>query len=168
MTSKLNTQAGGVERLESTPNNLTEPPRKLRNSLSVLSKLPTAITPTEARIERDPTTGAIVRVVHPSPRTQNSFHDTMNGSSKAAERNDMDVSESPGIVRALEEQASMETKQRPRQQSRREEEWLTKLVKKHGENYSRMVMDRKLNPYQQSEGDLRRRIKRWKDSGRRC
>ena len=90
----------------------------------------------------------------------------MHGSSDAEERNDMSVSEPLGIVRALEEQASMEIKERPRQQSRREKEWLTELVEKYGENYSRMVMDRKLNPYQQSEGDLRRRIKRWKDKGR--
>ena len=62
----------------------------------------------------------------------------------------------------LEELVSMEVKRRPRQQSQREEEWITRLLDKYGEDYSRMVRDRKLNPYQQGQGDLRRRVSLWK------
>lgn len=67
------------------------------------------------------------------------------------------------VVRELEKQASIEVKKKPRQQSKREEEWIANLVAMYGEDYARMVRDRKLNPMQQSEGDLRRRIRRWNE-----
>ncbi len=67
-----------------------------------------------------------------------------------------------GIVRELEEEASLEAKKKPRQQSQREEEWIENLVATYGEDYRSMVRDRRLNPMQQSEGDLRRRVRRWK------
>ena len=66
----------------------------------------------------------------------------------------------------LEDLASMEVKKRPRQQSQREEEWIARLVAKYGEDYSRMVKDRKLNPYQQGEGDIRRRVSLWQQKRR--
>lgn len=68
-----------------------------------------------------------------------------------------------GIVRELEEHASVEAKKKPRQQSKREEEWIANLVATYGDDYRRMVRDRKLNPMQQSEGDLKRRIRKWKE-----
>lgn len=68
-----------------------------------------------------------------------------------------------GIVHELEEQASLDAKKRPRQQSKREEEWIANLVATYGDDYRRMVRDRKLNPMQQSEGDLKRRIRKWKE-----
>ena len=43
--------------------------------------------------------------------------------------------------------------------------WATnvlRLIEKHGENYAAMTRDRKLNPMQQTAGDLRRRINKWK------
>jgi nucleolar protein 16 len=73
----------------------------------------------------------------------------------------------PGVVRALEQQASREEealkKRKPRTQSKREEEWIGSLIEKHGDNVRAMVRDRKLNPMQQTEGDLQRRIRRWKE-----
>lgn len=72
------------------------------------------------------------------------------------------------IVAQLEAQAAKEeeilSKKRPRQQSQREEEWITKLVEKHGDDIKAMVRDRKLNPMQQTEGDIGRRLKKWKGS----
>jgi nucleolar protein 16 len=66
-----------------------------------------------------------------------------------------------GITESLEELASMGVRKRPRQQSEREDHWINRLVQKHGDNYSAMFRDRKLNPMQQTEGDIQRRIKRW-------
>ena len=72
---------------------------------------------------------------------------------------------SAGIVKLLEEEASREAKKKPRQQSKREEEWIQRLVETYGDDYGKMVRDRRLNPVQQSEGDLRRRIRKWKERG---
>lgn len=70
-----------------------------------------------------------------------------------------------GIVEQLEAAAMMagNKKTRPRIQSRREKEWIEALMSRWGENYRGMMTDRRLNPMQQSEGDLRRRIERWKN-----
>lgn len=54
---------------------------------------------------------------------------------------------------------------RPRMPSRREAEWIERLVRRWGDNFDAMVLDRRLNPGQQSAGDLRKRVKRWKDGG---
>jgi len=67
-----------------------------------------------------------------------------------------------GITGSLEELAAMGVSKRLRQQSEREEEWIARLVQKHGDDCSAMFRDRKLNPMQQSEGDIKRRIKKWR------
>lgn len=67
-----------------------------------------------------------------------------------------------GIVPELEEAARQEKKKRPRRQSEREKEWVERLVKRWGDDWGGMVRDRKLNPMQQSEGDLRRRVEVWR------
>jgi nucleolar protein 16 len=38
------------------------------------------------------------------------------------------------------------------------------LVAKHGDNLRAMARDKKLNPMQQTEADLGRRIKKWRAS----
>ncbi len=67
-----------------------------------------------------------------------------------------------GIVAELEESARHERKKRPRQQSVREREWCERLVRRWGDDWGGMSRDRRLNPMQQSEGDLRRRVELWK------
>lgn len=80
------------------------------------------------------------------------------------EDNEVD-SEARGIVRQLEEQASMVAEKKPRKQSQREQEWCQRLVEKWGENFGKMARDRKLNPMQQTENDIARRIKKWQSEG---
>lgn len=68
-----------------------------------------------------------------------------------------------GIVRELEDMARKGAKgKRVRVQSRREVEWVGRLVGKWGGDFGAMVRDRRLNPGQQSEGDLRRRVRMWR------
>lgn len=75
-------------------------------------------------------------------------------------------SEKDGVARtavtdALEEMARDGRKKPPRHQSTREEEWIEKLVEKHGDDYESMFRDRKLNIMQQSVGDIKKRVKMW-------
>lgn len=69
------------------------------------------------------------------------------------------------IVRQLEEQASRAAPKVPRKQSEREKEWCQRLVEAYGEDYGRMARDRRLNPMQQTEADIRRRVTRWREDG---
>ena len=48
----------------------------------------------------------------------------------------------------------------PRHQSDGEQQFLTKLIAKHGTDYAAMARDIKLNRYQQTAAELRRRIAR--------
>lgn len=69
------------------------------------------------------------------------------------------------VVSQLARMASMEgEKKRPRKQSRREEEWVERLVEKYGDDVGKMVRDRKLNPMQQSHGDIAKRVRIWRET----
>lgn len=69
------------------------------------------------------------------------------------------------IVRLLEEQASCAAEKKERKQSDREREWIERLVGKWGEDFGKMARDMRLNPMQQTEADIRRRVNKWKASG---
>ncbi len=76
--------------------------------------------------------------------------------------------EGQGVVPALMAQAAKGgAKKRPRKQSQREEEWVERLVAAYGDDVAEMARDRKLNPMQQSEGDIGRRVRVWKEGRRR-
>lgn len=66
------------------------------------------------------------------------------------------------IIKKLEEQASMRKEKTKRKQSEREREWIDRLVGRWGENYGKMARDRRLNPMQQTEPDIRRRVEKWR------
>ncbi len=84
------------------------------------------------------------------------------GADRAADGNDR--REVRGIIRQLEEQAKFEKKKPPRKQSEREKEWIARSVDKWGKDFKGMSRDMDLNPMQQSEGDIRRRVERWEQS----
>jgi nucleolar protein 16 len=68
------------------------------------------------------------------------------------------------VIRQLEEAARNGAKKAPRKQSQREEEWLERLVSRYGEDFAKMARDRKLNPMQQTESDIAKRVRKWKAS----
>lgn len=68
------------------------------------------------------------------------------------------------VIRELEEAAKNGERKAPRKQSQREEEWLERLVARYGDDYGRMARDRKLNPMQQTEADIKKRVKKWQSS----
>ncbi|OJD25862.1 nucleolar protein 16 [Blastomyces percursus] len=179
LASQLNAPTGGAERKLadfSTGQQHTDSLHLLPSSTTLKM-----LKPTEARVERDPETGRILRVIHPENddkveiagrkrRKANPLEDPLNEVSQASLGNSsMSIpgSMSSAVVQALERQAALEEeslkKKQPRHQSKREEEWLERLVAKHGDNVGAMVRDRRLNPMQQTEGDIKRRLKKWKE-----
>ncbi|PGH12161.1 nucleolar protein 16 [Helicocarpus griseus UAMH5409] len=183
LAAKLNAPTGGAEKNRQQASNDQQQPT---DSLHVLSSAVSTkkLRPTEARVERDPETGKILRVIHPEDEEQveiagrkrrkaNPLEDPLN------EVEDIDIDQqatasaptnapSSAVVQQLERQAALEEealmKKQPRGQSKREEEWLERLVAKYGDNVSAMVRDRKLNPMQQTAGDISRRLRKWNAS----
>jgi nucleolar protein 16 len=164
LSSKLEGATGGVEKRGK------ENEQPTSDQFAIPSDRKTGkLLPEEVQVERDPETGKILRVIRAEPakdHLDNPLNDPLN------EITDLDTvaaNQNPnGVIAELEQEAAEEAerlaKKRPRQQSQREEEWITRLVEKHGDNVRAMVKDRKLNPMQQTEGDISRRLKRWKNS----
>ncbi|KAF7585138.1 Nucleolar protein 16 [Aspergillus hancockii] len=184
LTHRLNTATGGSEkRLKKNGEGFEEQPE---DSLHIKSSAESAAKKKlglgETKVERDPQTGKIIRVIHADEadmievagrkvRRSNPLNDPLNDSSD----DDMEDSESQQkgqavntIVQQLERQADREEKsvraRKPRHLSPREVEWITRLIERHGDNLTAMARDRKLNPMQQTEGDLRRRIRKFRES----
>lgn len=148
----------------------------------------------EARIVRDAKTGAIVRVVEAGD-AEGGGEQRDTGPWKAlddplAELNEMvvesgevpmevqeldeddeGVHEGDNIVKMLEKEAARPAVPKRRKQSDREKAFLQKLIERHGTDeergcYKKMVKDTDLNVMQQSEGDLRKRVRRYLASGK--
>lgn len=164
LISRLKAPTGGVEKRihQKTP----------KQPLSI-KPLEDAVV-TETRVERD-ASGRITRIIDPKSKN-NPLNDPLNQFDSDEEDDETekqeewtgiedeegDLDEQTEIVRQLEEQARQVMEKRPRHHSDREQEWLERLVAKHGDDVAAMARDRKLNPMQQTEGDLARRIRRWK------
>lgn len=142
--------------------------------LNIVSKAPERIETEEIEVERDPETGAILRVTGQKETKYNPLNDPLNdiedsdnevewdGFAMVPERREAEV-ENP-VIRELEEAARNGAKKAPRGQSQREQEWAERLVNKYGDDYERMARDRKLNPMQQTAADIRKRVLKWKAS----
>ena len=173
LTSRLNTATGGVEKLRPGETSKTS----TASRLAISNAFPKTFAPLEATVERDPETGKILRVIHPKTKP-NPLNDPLNSDSEDGEEDSADGEVFKGfdseknkekrnqpqneIIRQLEEQAASGKEKTERKQSEREREWIESLVGRHGENYSAMVRDKRLNPMQQTEADIRRRVVKWK------
>ncbi|KAL9070432.1 MAG: hypothetical protein Q9161_004856 [Pseudevernia consocians] len=164
LSSKLNAHTGGTE--AKTKPTASENQRK--DTLSIpSSQRPAELGLNEVRVTRDPKTGAIVSVQHAKSERENPLHDPLN---ELSDSEDEKVVESSGrgIIPELEEQAKYSRPKRPRMQSQREREWIERLVERWDDDWGGMVRDRRLNPQQQSEGDLKRRVAVWKNGKRKA
>ena len=190
LASRLGAPTGGTEKtnLHNITGAANGAPRGDADGLAIPgSRKAAKLVPTEVRVERDPQTGRILRVIRPDAgsdggntrRKRRRLDDPLNSDSepengyatiRAASMKARSRPPPTGVVAELEAQAEEEAaqlsrKKRPRQQSKREEEWIEGLVGKYGDNVGAMAKDRRLNPMQQTEADIARRVGRWR--GRR-
>jgi nucleolar protein 16 len=171
----LNAPTGGSEK-KAFPNEPNGNQAITKDPFSMPKSRTTAkLLPTETKVERDPQTGRILRIVGSDGHSEDAstrrrklnplndpledFSDEQEFSARSKRSSDVVLQLE---VQADEEAAVLATKKRPRQQSKREEEWISILAEKYGDDTRAMARDVKLNPMQQSEGDLARRLKKWK------
>ncbi|KAI8943262.1 Nucleolar protein 16 [Plenodomus lindquistii] len=179
LTARLNHATGGTEKTiallglnDPKSSRADASASSTANALNIVSKAPAAVATEEIEVERDPETGAILRVVEKETRA-NPLNDPLN----ELEDDDGEVEEWNGfsmvpeheeeesvnpVIRQLEEAARNGARKAPRGQSQREMEWCEALVSKYGEDYARMARDRKLNPMQQTENDIKKRVGKWR------
>ncbi|KAF2644109.1 hypothetical protein P280DRAFT_376094, partial [Massarina eburnea CBS 473.64] len=179
LTARLNHATGGTEKtikLLGLNDGASSRPDVAANStadkLNIVSTRPQVIEPEEIEVERDPETGAILRIIGEDKPNNNPLNDPLND----VEEDDDEADEWNGfamvpeqrsdnpVIRQLEEAAMNGLKKAPRTQSQREAEWLERLVAKYGEDYGAMNRDRKLNPMQQTAADIKKRVKKWESS----
>jgi nucleolar protein 16 len=177
LTAKLNKSTGGVERKPGEDR--AEDVLRIEGNKG---KGAEALDVREAKIERDPRTGAILRILDDtSPAKPNPLRDPLNhldsdSESEADESFDQHGSKQPSgskdpgqpkteVVKELEDEASRPAPKYKRKQSEGERGFIEQLVRKHGEDYAAMARDMKVNYMQRSEGDLKKRIKRWRENG---
>ncbi|KAK7206160.1 ribosome biogenesis protein Nop16 [Myxozyma melibiosi] len=104
----------------------------------------------EAKIVRNPQTGEFERLEYVS--TESVLDAPVTPSVTAA----------TDVVKQLEQYAARGERTRERSQSEREQYWIEELIEVYGDDYERMARDRKRNIWQQSAGDIRRRVLKWK------
>ncbi|KAF8454745.1 ribosome biogenesis protein Nop16, partial [Terfezia claveryi] len=135
---KLNKPTGGVEKSLSSSTSTTTPAAAGAFPPSVSLTAPQCpIAPGEARIERD-ADGNIVNIIY-------------GATAKLVSTNSK-----PRLC------SRMGTRENRQQKFGREKQWIERLVERYGEDYRKMSWDRKLNPHQQSEGDIRKRVVKWR------
>ncbi|KAJ4306480.1 Nucleolar protein 16 [Collariella sp. IMI 366227] len=166
IVAKLGKQTGGT-----APNNKSTLSTSSHDSLAVQSANQGLLQVREVKVERD-AEGRITRVL----RDTNPLEDPLNELDSDSEeqqqkRRDLekyqdewsgirDDPSRPEVLRELERQASRPVEKTVRHQSGREMEWLERLVGKHGDDTAAMARDAKLNPMQQTAGDIKRRLKK--------
>lgn len=182
LVHRLNAPSGGSER-RTTQDGYEDQPEDTLHIKGSAKATTNQFSVGETRVERDPETGKILRVIHDDDgdkdevevagrkfRGSNPLNDPLNDLSDDEERVEDFKKSSDGsaIVQQLERQAAQEghavQNKKPRHVSKREEEWIERLIERHGNDYGAMARDMKLNPMQQSVGDLRRRIRKWEES----
>jgi nucleolar protein 16 len=167
LVSKLGHRAGGVEK-KTDDKGVTS---VRHEPLAILpGTTHTQVPIAEVRLETDPNTGNPVLSKTGGSQPHAWGGDALNepDDSDADEPNWTSLGRLPtqrggtSVTAALETIAASGVRQGPRKQSRREQEWVERLVEKHADNYGAMFRDTVLNPMQQSEGDIKRRVGLWR------
>lgn len=163
LTAKLGKATGGMEAHPSAP--ASQDPLAVSQAASTRSAI------RSVKVERD-VEGNIVKVI----RRDNPLNDPLNDLTDSEDDEEQDAQQIETttdnsecelkVVDLLEQQASVPTESHKRHQSAREREWLEKLLAKHGDDVVAMSRDLKLNPMQQTVGEIKKKLKVYqKESG---
>lgn len=117
---------------------------------------PDSLGANEARIIRNPD-GSIQRIEYGDDLR----HETIGESVADRATRHHSNGEDTDLVKALRLQTTMGAK-KERLQSDRETDWVERLIEKHGDDYKAMFWDKELNVRQQSIGDIKKRVQKWK------
>lgn len=176
LTRRLNKNTGGVEK-KVTEGSVEEVQKGLE--ISGTGKT-VQLELGEAKIERDPATGRIIRVLDEHAVKSNPLNDALNQFDSEDADSDAEpgfdqhghptntVPAKPGrtpVVELLEQEARRPEKKYKHKQSEGEKAFIAKLVAKYADDYAAMARDMKINYMQRSEGDLKRRVRRWEEDG---
>ncbi|KAH9842268.1 Ribosome biogenesis protein Nop16 [Teratosphaeria destructans] len=182
LTAKLNKHTGGVERKADDVRRAREEAAEGKGKddpLAIASsslRRPQTFQVQEAKIERDPATGRILRVIDDGAKRANPLNDPL--AELDSEDSDEEVDQHPDtfatsqsgsgmtdVVRKLEQEASRPVKKYKFKQTEGERAFVEELVRKYGDDNAAMARDIKINYMQRSEGDLKRRVKKWREAG---
>ncbi|RKF64910.1 Nucleolar protein 16 [Erysiphe neolycopersici] len=167
LTSRLNSTTGGVEKL--IPGNQSH--SSTLSKLKISNSISKSIEVSEARVERDPSSGKIIRVIHEKSKI-NPLKDLISSDCDSEEEtsnknhflegNLGNSNTGNNIIRQLEDLASRVPEKKVRKPSEREQMWIESLITRYGDDCEKMARDSKLNPMQQTSADIRRRVEKWK------
>ena len=176
LTERLNSVTGGVER--KAGEDRKDDPLSIEGKRRKANEV---IELREAKITRDPKTGAILSVLGGDEGRPNPLNDPLNSldsesDDEVEDRYDQHGSVRPyaatgttqattEVVERLEDEASRPAAKYRRKQTEGEIAFIEELVRKHGDDYHAMSRDMKVNYMQRSEGDLKKRIKKWREGG---
>ena len=177
LTAKLNKTTGGVEKTAEDLREDDEDDRLKIHALKAKSDGLKSIA--EARIVRDPESGRILQVLDDGAEKENPLGDPLNDLDSdeeseqeglfnqhgAAQTHMLASKPKTAVVGELEQQASRPAAKYKRKQTDGEREFISELVTKYGNDYAAMARDIKINYMQRSEGDLKKRIKKWRENG---
>ncbi|ROW09057.1 hypothetical protein VMCG_02877 [Cytospora schulzeri] len=176
LAAKLGKATGGTDRTCATANGPTA------------AQDPLAVTPTSGagtrgsirsvKVERD-ADGKILRVIHRDNPLNDPLNDIEDDSGEdgegwgGVEENEEDKAAAAAaaaadkgtrVVDLLEVEANRPTEKYKRHQSEREREWIERLLARHGDNTAAMARDHRLNPMQQTEANLKKKIAIYKEN----
>lgn len=163
LVSRLGKSTGGVEKSVSAAAQRKGPDGGGKKKGEKKKKL----APGEARIIRDEE-GKVIQVIY-GKSAEEALDSDSDSDSDEAEQGEEEFTGCAGgrgemgIVKRLEAQAAIGERKNRKTLCPGEMDWISRLVEKYGEDgYEGMVRDRKLNVYQQTLGDIRRRVAIWK------
>jgi len=171
LVSKLGKPTGGVEKVFPTSSFSAAAQKQQQRRGSdegggkKEGKKKKKLAPGEGRIIRDEE-GKVIQVIYGKSAEEALDSDSDSDEAGQEEEEFMGCAGGVGemgIVKELEAQAAVGERKNRKTLCPGEMDWISRLVEKYGEDgYEGMVRDRKLNVYQQTLGDIRRRVAIWK------